>query len=222
MFYFDIFSKIRVAEKTGKNPWTDRSPPSLLLLNVVLKETSSTEKTDSSTHPDQVVWSLKENAEKFLVSATKLKLRSEKGFLEFEKDDKEIMDFVTAASNIRSYIFGIPLQSKFSVKCKKKIFKLEKLLKFYCLAMAGNIIPAIATTNAIIAGLIVIEAIKVLQKKNESLRMISFFFIILFLFFSLTKIVYTYIYKSYLLKEDCCFQLNLKNLIQIVMFVLLI
>ena len=35
----------------------------------------------------------------------------------------------------------------------------------FCLfltAMAGNIIPAIATTNAVIAGLIVMEALKIL------------------------------------------------------------
>ncbi len=34
------------------------------------------------------------------------------------------------------------------------------------LAMAGNIIPAIASTNAIVAGLIVLEAIKVLAQRK--------------------------------------------------------
>lgn len=39
-----------------------------------------------------------------------------------------------------------------------------------CLAMAGNIIPAIATTNAVIAGLIVMEALKVLAGDFEQCR----------------------------------------------------
>ena len=43
-------------------------------------------------------------------------------------------DFVVAASNIRSHIFNIELQSKFQVKEK-----------------AGNIVPVVGTTNAIIA-----------------------------------------------------------------------
>ena len=40
-------------------------------------------------------------------------------------------------------------------------------------AMAGNIIPAIATTNAIVAGLIVMEALKVLRGRFDQCRMVS-------------------------------------------------
>jgi len=87
----------------------------------------------------------------FLKSAALLKEQSQTKELEFDKDDELALDFVTSASNLRSHIFGISLQSKFEVK-----------------ASAGNIIPAIATTNAIIAGMIVLEAIKILGNRlNE-------------------------------------------------------
>jgi ubiquitin-like 1-activating enzyme E1 B len=36
--------------------------------------------------------------------------------------------------------------------------------------LAGNIIPAIATTNAIVAGLIVLEALKVLESKIDECK----------------------------------------------------
>ena len=38
--------------------------------------------------------------------------------------------------------------------------------------MAGNIIPAIATTNAIVAGLIVMEALKVLAGHIDKCKMV--------------------------------------------------
>lgn len=70
---------------------------------------------------------------------------------EFDKDDDLAMRFVTAASNLRSFVFGIePLQSLYSAK-----------------GIAGNIIPAIATTNAICAGLQILQAFAILKKQVE-------------------------------------------------------
>ncbi len=70
---------------------------------------------------------------------------------EFDKDDALAMRFVTCTSNLRSYIFGIePIQSHYSAK-----------------GIAGNIIPAIATTNAIAAGLQVLQAFQILKKQVE-------------------------------------------------------
>ncbi|KAF3559489.1 hypothetical protein F2Q69_00016387 [Brassica cretica] len=74
--------------------------------------------------------------------------------LTFDKDDQLAVEFVTAAANIRAESFGIPLHSLFEAK-----------------GIAGNIVHAVATTNAIVAGLIVIEAIKVLKKDADKYRM---------------------------------------------------
>ena len=63
------------------------------------------------------------------------------------------VEFVTAAANIRASSFGIPLHSLFEAK-----------------GVAGNIVHAVATTNAIIAGLIVLEAIKVLKGDYQDYR----------------------------------------------------
>ncbi|KAF2301885.1 hypothetical protein GH714_030196 [Hevea brasiliensis] len=69
--------------------------------------------------------------------------QDEIGNLSFDKDDQLAVEFVTAAANIRAASFGIPLHSLFEAK-----------------GIAGNIVHAVATTNAVVAGLIVIEAIK--------------------------------------------------------------
>jgi hypothetical protein len=64
------------------------------------------------------------------------------------------VDFVTAASNLRASSYGIPTQSAFAAK-----------------GMAGNIIHAIATTNAMVSGLLVVEAIKVLAGATAAARL---------------------------------------------------
>jgi ubiquitin-like 1-activating enzyme E1 B len=102
--------------------------------------------------------------------------RLEKNVYEkFDKEDKDIVNFVYAASNLRAYNFSIKRESRFRIK-----------------EIAGNIIPAIASTNAIIAAIQTIEAVKVLQGENKFRNV------------SLTKeqkIVSTYSYQEAINKE---------------------
>lgn len=100
---------------------------------------------------DQVVWSLKECGDIFASSiaalSTELASKPDDGdHLIWDKDDKHAMDFVAACANIRAHIFNITKKTRFDIK-----------------SISGNIIPAIATTNAITAGISVLHAFKVLQ-----------------------------------------------------------
>ncbi|XP_072373882.1 SUMO-activating enzyme subunit 2 [Scyliorhinus torazame] len=108
---------------------------------------------------DQQILDVKSYAHLFSQSVDHLKARlAEKGDggeLVWDKDDIPAMNFVTAASNLRMHIFSMNMKSKFDVK-----------------SMAGNIIPAIATTNAVIAGLIVLEGLKILSGNLEQCRTI--------------------------------------------------
>eukprot|EP00894_Picocystis_sp_ML_P000028 jgi/Pico_ML_1/50545/g1734.t1 len=76
------------------------------------------------------------------------------GHAVFDKDDRLAVEFVTAAANLRSYNYNIPPQSLFDAK-----------------GMAGNIVHAVATTNAIVAGLIAVEGIKILEKQPSKALM---------------------------------------------------
>ena len=107
---------------------------------------------DHNGLPDQKIWTIKECIDKFneCVEMLKSELTRKGDFLVWDKDDDASLDFVVSASNIRARIFDIPRKSRFDVK-----------------SMAGNIIPAIATTNAVISGLIVLEALKTLQGDIE-------------------------------------------------------
>jgi ubiquitin-like 1-activating enzyme E1 B len=77
----------------------------------------------------------------------------------FDKDDEDTLDFVAASANLRSIVFGIETKSRFDIK-----------------QMAGNIIPAIATTNAIVAGLCVLQSFKVLRGNFSSTKEVSYDF----------------------------------------------
>lgn len=98
------------------------------------------------------IWSPQESVAALAASLRQAEGTPNKELLEeFDKDDDLAMRFVTAASNLRSSVFGIePLQSLYSAK-----------------GIAGNIIPAIATTNAICAGLQILQAFAILKKQVE-------------------------------------------------------
>eukprot|EP01038_Epipyxis_sp_PR26KG_P011518 gene11518-15431_t len=75
------------------------------------------------------------------------------GQFAFEKDDHWCMKFITAATNLRSTVFGIKTLSYHDIK-----------------GIAGNIIPAIATTNAIVASIQVLQAIKIITSQNYNVK----------------------------------------------------
>ncbi|KAK4291902.1 hypothetical protein Pmani_035293 [Petrolisthes manimaculis] len=122
-------------------------------------------KDDSGLIQDQRPWSVERCREVFQTSVNNLynrvkneEKKKKKDDLEdvsltWDKDDSDGMDFVTSCANIRAHIFNIPQKTRFDVK-----------------SMAGAIIPAIATTNAIIAGVIVLEAMKLLTGRMDDCR----------------------------------------------------
>ncbi|KAK4574538.1 E1 ubiquitin-activating protein uba2 [Recurvomyces mirabilis] len=131
--------------------WQSRRPPQSLKFEELVAEIEGvdmTERGQSLVTQDQATWSLHDNLTVFSYSLGILSNRNQAGetVLEFDKDDKDTLDFVTAAANLRSYIFGIPLHSEWEIK-----------------QMAGNIIPAIATSNALTASLCVLEAFKIMR-----------------------------------------------------------
>jgi ubiquitin-like 1-activating enzyme E1 B len=135
--------------------WKSRKPPTPLDLTELtpILENGGAE-VQRSALDDHAVWPLAHNCAVLAERYNKLRRRREEATsLEFDKDDDEALDFVLCASNLRAHVFDIELQSAF--RCKD---------------IAGNIIPAIATTNAIIAGMMVMEAFKVVDGRLEDCK----------------------------------------------------
>ena len=136
--------------------WKNKKAPSPLKYDAIA---AGSETIDTSIcKDDQNVWQLQETFVVFKDALRRLETRlaeeraavTEGGhpepIIEFDKDDEDTLDFVTAAANLWSAAFSIEPKSKFDTK-----------------QMAGNIIPAIATTNAMIAALCILQAYKVIH-----------------------------------------------------------
>ncbi|KAL8644855.1 MAG: hypothetical protein Q9226_007562 [Calogaya cf. arnoldii] len=161
--------------------WKTRQKPTALDFETVSKTSASGgEVGDSVAKRDQDVWNLAENFTVFCDSLRRLSRRlqqaqggktnggeinggetnggetnGESHVLSFDKDDDDTLDFVASSANMRSIIFGIQPRSKFDIK-----------------QMAGNIIPAIATTNAMTASLCVLQAFKVIRGDLNKAKMV--------------------------------------------------
>lgn len=154
-FFFDDIKYLLSMEKL----WSKRKAPVPIDVKTLANPATDESSNDGQSYDiqDQAVWSVQKCFEVFQSSILALKgelqAKGEGDHLVWDKDDEAAMNFVTACSNIRAEIFHIKRQSRFDIK-----------------SMAGNIIPAIATTNAVIAGLIVLEALKILAKKPETCK----------------------------------------------------
>jgi ubiquitin-like 1-activating enzyme E1 B len=145
VFYDDIERLRSMSEM-----WQSRSPPQSLRFDSLKADTDLVKQGQALAGHDQRLWSVEENLAVFCYSLDTLSSRSQAGEQEmsFDKDDKDTLDFVSAAANLRSHIFGIPTNSEWEIK-----------------QMAGNIIPAIATSNALTASLSVMLSYKVLRSQ---------------------------------------------------------
>ncbi|KAG6302307.1 hypothetical protein E4U09_003192 [Claviceps aff. purpurea] len=152
--YHSDIERLRSVEDLWKSR---RRPDPLQYESLSAQATEAMASKDKILNDDQRIWTLEENFVVFKDSLDRLsrrmmELKRTKNpeqpdpAITFDKDDIDTLDFVASSANIRSTMFGIDRKSRFDIK-----------------EMAGNIIPAIATTNAIVAGLCVLEAFKVLK-----------------------------------------------------------
>lgn len=167
-FSLSVFNKVFKEDidrlKSMEDMWKSRKPPLPLDYDTVQAEASAVE--SAILFNDQKIWEKVENFAVFKDSLRRLSERLQQmrktqpdtgvaPIISFDKDDEDTLDFVTASANLRSIIFDIELKSKFDVK-----------------QMAGNIIPAIATTNAMTAALCVFQALKVMKEDYARAKML--------------------------------------------------
>ncbi|QHS72581.1 E1 ubiquitin-activating protein UBA2 [Saccharomyces paradoxus] len=124
------------------NLWKTRTKP------VPLSDSQINGSIKTTKFGSNSVGTLQEQINHFINITQKLMDRyaKEQNHIEFDKDDVDTLEFVVTAANIRSHIFNIPMKSVFDIK-----------------QIAGNIIPAIATTNAIVAGASSLISLRVLD-----------------------------------------------------------
>ncbi|BGP19642.1 hypothetical protein JCM10213_000100 [Rhodosporidiobolus nylandii] len=143
--------------------WAHRRPPTPLSWEVLSAAPSTSGENglsdkvsakDEARIKDQRKLEVRDSWELFVDAVTRLCRRvasAPSEPLSFDKDDDDTLDFVVGAANLRAEAFGIESRTRFQVK-----------------EYAGNIIPAIATTNAIIAAALVQQSLLLLAGPSAS------------------------------------------------------
>lgn len=140
---------------TMDDMWERRRRPEPLTLGAARADHEAPAQTE--VLKDRQSLSLADTAQLFLDSAQALAARAKTSApLAFDKDDADALAFVTAASNLRAHVYHIPRQTQFETK-----------------QIAGNIIPAIATTNAIVSGMAVVQALHMFAARWDAMRIVS-------------------------------------------------
>ncbi|KRY45701.1 Protein HIRA [Trichinella britovi] len=139
--------------RTMEKLWEGRQPPTPLNLRwfrIGLDESlQGTEQKDWESR-DQNVWTLKECFKVAVSCLAVLKERAKNAPLIWQKDDPVCVDFVTAFTNFRCHVFNI-----------------EKIPRFEAETIAGRVVPAIVSTNAVVAGLMVLKLYAVLERRKD-------------------------------------------------------
>lgn len=144
---FDIDIKKQAALE---DLWSEKRPPPSAL---PFEEASTKTETDGSKDGQQVLESQKVpsvagDAQGFVAAVAAMYSPSRRSLIGqsvFSKDDSIAMDFVHHAANLRM-----------------ENYRISRLSRWDAQSIAGSIIPAVASTNAIVAGLEVVQLLHVL------------------------------------------------------------
>lgn len=135
------------------NLWKERAKPKPLeyyeLIRDIQEDAHCSKQYNGDTLKlgNQRLWTIKECVDFFSSCVNTLYQRMKtSGFQQWDKDDEIALNFVVSASNLRSLCFNIERKSPFDVK-----------------SLAGNIVPAISSTNSIIGGLLVLQVLRLLK-----------------------------------------------------------
>uniref|UniRef100_A0A1I8B0I3 SUMO-activating enzyme subunit n=1 Tax=Meloidogyne hapla TaxID=6305 RepID=A0A1I8B0I3_MELHA len=157
LFHTDINYLLLMADL-----WKERKKPIPIKFSELVSSGIGGSNVEKASLDPNTHWSISRWARIFEESTIELarkyqqmQQQSDKNTLVWDKDDDAAMRFVAACANLRAYIFHIGTDTLFNIK-----------------AMAGNIIPAIATTNACVAGMVVVEALKIISGQLDKCRAI--------------------------------------------------